>query len=151
MRTELDRIIDLLERTTAGDAWHGPNINGVLSDVSLVQAVVRINGSHSIAELVQHITMWRIFAIKKLQGDASFDITLESNFKHIKSVTEKEWEGLLTNLKHSQETLIKELGGKDDSILSEMVPGRDYNFYVLLQGIIQHDVYHLGQMVFLKK
>lgn len=151
MNKEIERIIDLLKRTTDGYAWHGPDIRTVLDDVSLVQAVLRINGGHSIAELIHHITMWRIFAIKKLQGEDSFDITLESNFKRIESVSEEEWKELLDNLRHSQEALIHELSERNDSLLDEQVPGRSYNFYVLLQGIIQHDIYHLGQMVFLKK
>ena len=57
----------------------------------------------------------------------------------------------MDNLRHSQEALIHELSERNDSLLDEQVPGRSYNFYVLLQGIIQHDIYHLGQMVFLKK
>jgi hypothetical protein len=31
------------------------------------------------------------------------------------------------------------------------VPGRTYNFYHLFQGMIQHAVYHGGQIALLKK
>jgi len=38
-----------------------------------------------------------------------------------------------------------------DSWLSETVPGKDYSVYVMLHGVIQHNLYHAGQIALLKK
>jgi uncharacterized damage-inducible protein DinB len=38
-----------------------------------------------------------------------------------------------------------------ESKLSENAPNRDHTYYVLLQGMVQHDLYHAGQIAILKK
>ena len=35
--------------------------------------------------------------------------------------------------------------------LDELVAGQRFNFYFLLHGIVQHNVYHAGQIVLLKR
>jgi hypothetical protein len=40
---------------------------------------------------------------------------------------------------------------KDDNFLGDIVPLRKYNFRFLLNGLIQHNIYHLGQVAYLKK
>jgi hypothetical protein len=32
-----------------------------------------------------------------------------------------------------------------------MVPGTEYSVYFMLHGVIQHDLYHAGQIALLKK
>ena len=52
----------------------------------------------------------------------------------------------------SQEELITELEKRqEDEFLDEIVPGRAYDYYTMLHGIIQHDLYHCGQIAILKK
>ncbi len=38
-----------------------------------------------------------------------------------------------------------------DERLGETVPGRNYAFYNLFHGIVQHSIYHGGQIAILKK
>jgi len=35
--------------------------------------------------------------------------------------------------------------------LAEMVPGKEHSVYYMLHGVIQHDLYHAGQIAVLKK
>jgi hypothetical protein len=46
--------------------------------------------------------------------------------------------------------LVAELQTKDDAFLSEMVDYREYNSRFLLNGLAQHNIYHLGQIAYLK-
>ncbi len=39
----------------------------------------------------------------------------------------------------------------EDARLTETVPGRQYDFYYLFHGIVQHSLYHAGQIALLKK
>ena len=39
----------------------------------------------------------------------------------------------------------------DDADFDKIDPNKNHNFYEDIHGIIQHDVYHLGQIVILKK
>jgi uncharacterized damage-inducible protein DinB len=153
---ELLRIIDLLNTTYEGEeAWHGPSLAEVMRDVTPEMASLRISpNTHSIAELLFHMTSWRIFCVKKMQGDAEFDIlTPEKNFGQLpEKIDDFEWEALQMELSLSQEELINELDKRDeDDFLEEIVPGRDYTYYDLLHGIINHDIYHSGQVMILKK
>ncbi len=154
-KEELLRIIDLLNDTYESEqAWHGPSVVEVLRGVTPKMAdKVVIQHTHTIAEIVFHITTWRIFAVRKLQGDANFDIrTKEKNWKTFNHFDELEWETLQMELSLSQEELVSELEKKsNDDFLDDIVPGRDYSYYTLLHGIINHDLYHAGQISLLKK
>lgn len=152
---ELIRIIDLLNTTYEGEeAWHGPSVVEVLRGVTPEMAGRRLTpNTHSIAELVFHMTSWRIFCVKKMQADKDFDITTpEKNFGSFQQVDDFEWEALQMELSLSQEELINELDKRDDDeFLEDIVPGREYTYYDLLHGIVNHDTYHSGQISFIKK
>lgn len=153
---ELIRIIDLLNNTyESEEAWHGPSVVEVLRDVNPEMAGLRLTpNTHSIAELVFHMTSWRIFTVKKMQGDPTFDIlTPEKNFGALPDkIDDFEWEALQMELSLSQEELINELDKRDDDeFLEDIVPGRPYTYYDLLHGIVNHDVYHAGQIAILRK
>ncbi|HEV7349520.1 DinB family protein [Telluribacter sp.] len=154
-REETLRIIDLINDTYESEqAWHGPSVVEVLRGVSPRMAESKLtSNTHSIAEIIFHMTTWRIFAVRKLQGDAAFDITTkEKNWKTFPIVDELEWETLQMELSLSQEELVSEIEKKkDDSYLEEIVPGRDYTYYTMIHGLIQHDLYHAGQISLLKK
>lgn len=154
-KEELLRIIDLLNDTYESEqAWHGPSVVEVLREVSPKLANKRISpATHTIAELVFHMTTWRIFVVRKLQGDTSFDImTKEKNWKTFPQFDEFEWETLQMELSLSQEELISELEKQtSDEFLDQIVPGRTYSFYTMLHGVVHHDLYHGGQIASLRK
>ena len=57
----------------------------------------------------------------------------------------------MAQFKVTHDLIIELLGTKDDKFLSGKVDYREYNFKFLLHGIIQHDIYHIGQIAYLKK
>jgi hypothetical protein len=61
------------------------------------------------------------------------------------------WHEALKALQETQEQLIQLLNHIPDSKLQEKVPGREFKFYVMLHGLIHHDVYHAGQIAQLYK
>jgi hypothetical protein len=40
---------------------------------------------------------------------------------------------------------------RPDADLERHAPGCDYSMYVLAHGVVQHDLYHAGQIALLKK
>lgn len=124
----------------------------ILDMVSYSQVNIRPEGfSKSIAGLLRHMIAWRVFTIKKLKGLADFKIDPESAANWDSSnVTEKEWNGLLKLLKKTQDALVTVFEGIDTENLTKGVPGSKYSKDYLIRGIIQHDVYHLGQIAVLK-
>ncbi len=154
MSFETKRIKDTLERHYGGETWHGPSLKEVLEGVTAQQATKRIvPASKNIAEYVQHLTNWRVFALEKLTGSENYDIILnsEADWITINSLEDAQWQEMLDALEDSQNELLDIFDTYTDRKLENIVPGRRYSVYKLMHGIIQHDIYHSAQMMMLKK
>ncbi len=148
----IKNIIRLLNAGFHGGAWHGPSLLELTKGLKVKAAGYKAGDIHTIAELIYHITSWRLFVLKKIQGDPVYNIDNEKlNFGDIRKVDEFELEALMMELTLSQDELTRALEDKDDTFLQESVPGAEYTFDTLLNGIIQHDVYHSGQIAIIKK
>lgn len=146
IQMETKNIIILLKKSFNGHAWHGPSVMEVLSDIRAKEASSRLSeNTHSIEELVLHMAAWRNFVVNKLKGE-EFEMTDPLNFPK-----PDPWEKTLSRIKQSQDELLDALRSFPENKLVEKVPGREYDFYTLLHGIIQHDIYHTGQIMLIKK
>ena len=143
---ETQKIIRLLQKSFNGSAWHGPAVMEVLTTITPKEAARKMSASHSIIELVLHMAVWRDFVSKRLQGNNEFEVSEEENFPK-----ETGWTVAMKTLQHSQDELIKSINQFPEEKLTDLVPTRTYDFYTMLYGIIQHDIYHTGQIVLLKK
>jgi uncharacterized damage-inducible protein DinB len=148
MNSEIQNIIALLTSTFEKKAWHGPAVKEVLKDIMPAQALHRFENTHSIIELIAHMTSWRVFVIKKLEGEQNYTVTDEMNFPAVKDLQKA-----IIDLEESQSRLLAALGHFPGARLHEIVPhgSYHYSYYTLLHGIIHHDLYHLGQIAFIKK
>jgi uncharacterized damage-inducible protein DinB len=153
MNTEVSRISRLFQETYEGSPWHGSPVKQVLKGISARQAAMQVlPDTHTIWELVRHIIAWRNFAFQKMAGDKTFDILhAEQDWPYIQEMDEKSWQKDLLALEYSQQTLLQALYKMNNGNLQEIVPGRQYTFYTMLHGIMQHDLYHTGQIALLKK
>ena len=61
------------------------------------------------------------------------------------------WKKGLEQLNSTHKKISELLSQKDDSFLSDIVPLRKFNFRFMLNGLVQHNIYHLGQIAYLKK
>jgi hypothetical protein len=153
MNSEALRIADQLTRAFSGDAWHGPPLRELLTAVKAVSASARpIPGVHSIWELVVHIDLYVAAA-----DNATREIPMPrwfgtgQDWPPLTDVSEQAWRQATNSLFRHAEKLAASIRGLPDSFLLDTVPGRDYNFYHLFHGIVQHSLYHGGQIAILKK
>jgi len=146
MKTEIQKIIDIVTHTFEKDAWHGPAVKEVLTKLKPEHAGLTVGNSHTIEELIRHMAAWRNYVIKKLQGDETFELSDADNFP-----TRKNWEEALRLLEESQTNLLAALNNTPDDVLSKKVPGRPFKFFTMLHGIIHHDLYHTGQIMMILK
>lgn len=101
---------------------------------------------HSVAELISHILVWRKESILKLKGLSSM-LTMESpkNWLTNEALQKKGWEKLKSEFYQSQEDIIELIENETDEYLErEYTDG--FKFKYLLEGLIHHDLYHLGQI-----
>lgn len=148
MEIEIKNIHDLLRRTFEKHAWHGPAVKEVLESITPEQAQKRLPDSHSIIELVTHMTAWKVFVVKKLQGDLEYKVDEEMNFP-----AATDWTKAVDELDKSQAKLLEAVKVFDSARLHDLVPHNPhkYSFHTLIHGIIHHDLYHAGQIVLIKK
>lgn len=148
MKSEIQNIVSLLERTFDKGAWHGPAVKEALADLSADEASHRLPGTHSIIELVGHMTAWRRYLIKKLSGDFSYKVTDDLNFPQA-----VDWNVVVEELLDSQVQLIAALKALPAEKLSEQVPWTEesFTYYRIIHGIIHHDLYHAGQIILIRK
>ena len=143
---KLKNLSRLLQRVYNGKAWHGPSIIEVLGDVTEETAVKRAGESHSIVQLVLHMIAWRTFVTRRLLGDHKYEVSDRDNFPE-----QIQWKDTLAKLQASQDALIKVIEEFPDAQLNDVVANREFDFYVLIHGLIHHDLYHLGQIQLIKK
>src|SRR5690242_18958226 len=86
----------LLEKTFLGPAWHGPSVLEALDNISEPVAFRKGTETHSIIELVAHMTAWRNFDTQRLNGDAAYEVSDAENFPFTTN-----WAEAQNNLKES--------------------------------------------------
>lgn len=153
MNTECLRIADQVRRAFEGNAWHGPSLKELLADVAAEKAKARpITGAHSIWELVSHIGVWTQAAAQAIEGVPMPEIvgTVE-DWPPVPDSSAGAWNQALDGLFQASQQLAQAIEGFADERLQETVSGRRYNFYYLFHGIVQHSLYHAGQIALLKK
>lgn len=144
-------IAEQLRRAFEGDAWHGPALLELLKDVDAVTAAAKpLPGVHSIWELVLHIVVWDGAACRRLAGE-KFQPTGTANFPIVAKSTEAAWLKAVADAKLNHDVLVKTVAALPESRLRERVPGKKYDFYHMLHGVAQHELYHAGQIAILKK
>lgn len=151
--SECLRIADQLRRAFEGEAWHGPALKELLEGVSAKQANARpIPGAHSIWELVLHIAVWVEASEASLRGVPMPKIvgTVE-DWPVVKDASATSWAKANERLFEAGKKLAQAIAQFSDERLPEIVPGRKYDFYHLFHGIVQHSLYHAGQIALLKK
>jgi uncharacterized damage-inducible protein DinB len=149
--TEIDRIADQLSRGFDGDAWHGDPLLKILDDVTAEQAAAHpVKDGHSIWEIVNHISAWRPAIVTRLSGKPA-ELTGNGDWPPVTDNSETAWRNCLSDLRQRHEALMKAVRVFPENKLSENAPNRDHSFYVLLHGMVQHDLYHAGQIAILKK
>lgn len=149
--TECAGIADQLQRAFYGSAWHGPAIVEILEDIGALTASAKpIPNVHSIWELLLHVAVWDEAALIRLSG-SKCQPTGHANFPPLTKPSEAAWRKAVSDAKRTHDKLVRTVSGLSEERLRDRVPGKRYNFYHMLHGIAQHELYHAGQMAILKK
>lgn len=148
--SELARIADQLRRAMRGEAWHGPSLRELLEGVTAAQAAAHpVPGAHSIGEIVLHVAAWRDAVRLRLAGK-EMRLADEQDWP-VLAAGDDAWSQARAVLERSTEMLVDALSREADANLDEpILPGFPTR-YVTLHGVVQHDLYHAGQIALLKK
>ncbi|KLT68290.1 MULTISPECIES: DinB family protein [unclassified Flavobacterium] len=148
---ESKRVSNLYQSIYNGDPWLEVTLENTLKNVTAAQAYRKINPRlNTIWEIVNHLIQWRRNILRRVQGETV--TTPDHNyFVPVLDSSEAAWEQSLQSLAKSQELWNAFLDTFDDGNFEKIYPTNNHTYYEHIHGIIQHDVYHLGQIVILKK
>lgn len=150
---EIERVVDQLRRSWDGDAWHGPALAEVLADVTAEEARARpVPSAHTILELVLHLATWQTVVRRRLTGERVGKVPDETDWPETGELGATAWRPARAALTEAHRRLVETAAAFPRDRLDEPAPdGGGDSFYVLLHGVLQHDLYHAGQIALLKK
>lgn len=144
----ITHLIDQLDTLFSGTPWFGPSWQETLGLVPAESADFGLSGGPTIAASLAHVISWRTFVIRKLQGQEDHDLKPGEDWPE---TTGADWQKLVRQFLSSQDELMDALSEFPASMLEDQVPGRGYSWAFMIQGLIDHDVYHMAQINLLRK
>jgi uncharacterized damage-inducible protein DinB len=163
-----DRLLDTLRRSYDGEAWHGPALAEALAGLDARDAVRRpIANAHSPWELLLHVTAWTHEVTRRLHGAAPA-LPPAGDWPAVPDLTGAErtraWSEARTALDTARGALLTAVAAFDPARLDERLPptasddqdsdaalGVRHTFHGMLVGLAEHNAYHGGQLVLLRR
>jgi uncharacterized damage-inducible protein DinB len=151
--TETKFIADQLHKAFEGDAWHGPSVREVLDGVSGEQAAAKhVHAAHNIWELAMHIAAWVEHSRHAIDGKPlPLELDTPEDWPRVSGTDPAAWKQTRNQVFESGKALVKAIEKFPPERLTDSVPGRSYDFHQLFHGIVDHTIYHAGQIALLKK
>ena len=149
--SEVDRILAHYEQVLNGDAWHGDPVWQILDGITAEAAAARpLLSAHTIWEIVMHMTFWEGVVTRRLEGQRA-GLVEELNFPAMPAATDENWRRSLDEFRSSNQEFREVLRKFDPAKLNELSAAGKRTYYEEAQGIIEHHLYHLGQIAMLRK
>jgi uncharacterized damage-inducible protein DinB len=149
---EIVRIAEQLRRAVDGEAWHGPAVMEILNGVDAQTASAHpIPAAHSLWEILNHVTAWTRAVMRRLGGE-TVELQGADDWPPPPSdASEASWQAAVASFRQGQQELMAKLKSMSNDELGVPVPGKNYSNSFMLYGVVQHHLYHAGQMALLKK
>lgn len=153
MKKEIESIIRNLQNTLEGQPWFGRAVYELLGEIDESKISVKPNSTeHSLLELLWHMNTWAEFTLAHLENKLADEVTaIEQNDWRTINPEKHNWKKGMEQLKSIHKKIISILKQKEDDFLKEPVPNREFNLRFMLNGLIQHNIYHAGQIAYIKK
>jgi uncharacterized damage-inducible protein DinB len=158
-----DHLRAVLRRSFDGRAWHGPALAEALAGVDARAALARpVADAHTIWELTHHIAAWAREVARRLDtGEAAMpadgdwpDPVTETDPDRLDAA----WSAMRRRLDDARDELLAALGRLPAERLDERVSdlsdpalGGRVTYAQMLIGLAEHNAYHGGQIVLLRR
>jgi hypothetical protein len=147
-----------LTAVLSGDPWYGNNVYNIIDAVTFETAFEKPPGSiHNIAGVVLHMISWTEEVIDRLNG-LTAQLPSSGDWPDPGVPDEQKWQNYVSNLKLVNVNLLGliqnfpeeewQLPYKDER---DRELGTGVNFEELVKGLIQHHIYHSGQVALLTR
>ena len=148
---EVERIASQVDRAYLDGAWVTVSVRDLFRSLSVSEAAARpVSGAHSAWEIALHLAFWHDAVRRRLAGEV-VDYGLDEDWPAAGEPTETSWQRTLDELDRSHRELVHSVRALKPEALDKLVQGRSFTIYFMLHGVPQHDLYHGGQVMMLKK
>jgi uncharacterized damage-inducible protein DinB len=153
MNREILLIAEQIKDSYEGEPWFGRSIKEILSEIDQSIVFERPANQHSILELLWHMITWKEFTISRLrnENDKSLQSFENMDWRPLDHSDKTLWRQGLHRFAELHNELVEVMQQQKDELLSKKINEKNYDFRKLLNGVVQHDIYHLGQIAYLKK
>jgi uncharacterized damage-inducible protein DinB len=146
----MEIIAEQIGRAFRGASWHGPAVLEVLAGVSAEDAAAHpIAGAHSIWEIVLHLTSGYRLVLRRVRGERA-QLAPEEEWPPVPACSSAAWHESQHTLDELNQQLQSAVRAFPAERLSQEL-GSEYSAFIQFWGVPQHDLYHAGQIVILKK
>jgi uncharacterized damage-inducible protein DinB len=137
------RIADSYHAATVKAAWYGPSLAELLAQISPELATTPpVLGSHSISELLQHLLLWN----ERIRNTSDSNSLPPWQPEKDWGEPPLPWNELVSRWSLSRELLEEKIRNFPTEDLAKQVPGRNYPYETMFHGIVEHTIYHSGQI-----
>ncbi|HVS92223.1 MAG TPA: DinB family protein [Mucilaginibacter sp.] len=142
----------------SGNPWYGDNVYSIIEKVSFEAAFEKPQGAaHSIAEIVLHMLSWTEEVMDRLNGKEAGP-PLSGDWPEAGVPEEQKWQNYVNDLKLVNVNLQRVIGDFDEEKWNEPMNdkrehalGTGVSYKQLVNGLIQHHIYHSGQISILNR
>lgn len=160
------RLRETLRRSFDGEAWHGPALRDALDGLSAHDAAARpVPGAHSAWELTLHVAAWADEVARRARG-ARPGLPAAGDWPAPPTEpTEEAWAAARAALDGARDGLLAAVaavapdrldrplpppGGGHEQVAADALGTRD-TLHGTLIGLAEHNAYHGGQIVLLRR
>ncbi|HEX6576210.1 MAG TPA: DinB family protein [Gemmatimonadaceae bacterium] len=149
--TSGEYLADELRRALRGEAWHGPALQEILSNIAAEEAMQRpIPNAHNIWEITLHIASWANIALRRINGGQVEPFEGE-DWPEVHDFSGENWDAAVSSMTESYERLSEVVLGMTESELMAKAPKSERTIAGMVSGVVQHAAYHGGQIALLRK
>jgi uncharacterized damage-inducible protein DinB len=155
--TIANQLQQQLENTFLGKPWYGTPVSVLITQENWVAAFNMPPGVlHSVAHLVLHMTAWTEEVTSRLQGNAAAE-PARGDWPDPGAASEQKWHALVIDLDEANSNLVKALQAFSDNKWNDLIDDQrgvfepKPTYLEMVQGLIEHQIYHAGQIALLNR
>jgi uncharacterized damage-inducible protein DinB len=151
-----EKLSNELEEVLSGDAWYGSPVYEILEKVSFETAYEKPGGSvHNVAAIVLHMLAWTEEVMDRLNGMAA-GVPSSGDWPDPGAPDEQKWQLFVNDFKLVNVNLVHIIQNFPEEQWNEPIldernreQGTGVSYEALVRGLIQHHIYHSGQIALL--
>jgi uncharacterized damage-inducible protein DinB len=154
--TTSEKLQQELEKVLLGRPWYGTGIYDTIAKVSFEAAYEKPPGSvHNIAEIVLHMVAWTEEVMDRMNGMTA-GVPTSGDWPETGKPEEQKWQNYVDDLKLVNVNLIRIIQDFPDEQWDEPIDDQRgdrpvVTYEALINGLIQHHIYHAGQIALLNR